>query len=85
MVTVSAAAVEASVCIDAVGERATSGVVCCTFVDICAINIVKKVNAYDRFCSLLVNLLSNGSLFSSFCPSICPSIHLLAFCLAMLC
>jgi len=55
MVTVSAAAVEASVCIDAVGEKATSGVVCCTFVDICAINIVKKVNAYDRFCSLLVN------------------------------
>jgi len=65
MVTVSAAAVEASVCIDAVGKRATSGVVC-TFVDICAINIVKKVNAYDRFCSLLVNLLSIGSLFSSF-------------------
>jgi len=83
MVTVSAAAVEAPVCVDAVGERATSGVVCCTFVDIYAINIVKKANADDRFCSLLVNLLSISLLFSSFCPSMCPSIHLLAFCHAL--
>jgi len=34
MVTVSAAAVEASVCIDTVGVRTTSAVAYCTFVDI---------------------------------------------------
>jgi len=37
IVTVSAVAVEAPFCIDAVSERATSAVVCCTFVDIYAI------------------------------------------------
>jgi len=36
MVTVSAAAVEASVCIDAVGVKATSAVVRCTFVHVYA-------------------------------------------------
>jgi len=59
MVAVSAAAVEAPVCIDAVGERATSAIVCCTLVDIYAINIVMKVNAYDRFCSYLVTCCSS--------------------------
>jgi len=36
MVTVSAAAVKASICIDADSVDATSTVVCCTFVDILA-------------------------------------------------
>ena len=37
MVTVSAVAVEAAVCNDAVGVTATATDVCCTFVDIYAI------------------------------------------------
>jgi len=35
---VFAAAVEASVCVDAVGVQATSAVVRCTFVDICTVH-----------------------------------------------
>jgi len=44
MVTVYAAAVEASVCIDTVGVMATSAVVCCTFVDIYTIHHRQAIN-----------------------------------------
>jgi len=49
MVTVSAVAVEAAVYIDAVGVRATSTDVCCTFVDIYAIQYRQQINVSDRF------------------------------------